>query len=90
MWASGVRHSLRSLLHDLDLLFRQAVEFVDELVDLFVRRSDLALDERFLVIGLGDYVGLQGQSSFFPSGLTFGKKGVVPPRFPVGLVRRSL
>ena len=31
------------LLHNLNLLFRQAVEFVDELVDLAVGGFDLAL-----------------------------------------------
>jgi len=85
----NVRKS-RYSLDGLGFFVCQAVELVDELVDLLVSCGDLALDERFLVIGLGDYVGLQGQSSFFPSGLTFGKKGVVPPRFPVGIVRRAL
>ena len=57
-----VRYSLRCLLDDVHLFIGQAVEFVDEPVDLFVGRVDLALDERFLVIGLVDYVGLQDKA----------------------------
>jgi len=54
MWASGVRYSLRCLLDDADLLIGQAVEFVKELVDLFVGCVDLVLDGPFFMIGLGD------------------------------------
>jgi hypothetical protein len=39
----------RSLLHDLDLVRRQAVEFVHELIDLPIGRVDLRL-ERFFVV----------------------------------------
>jgi len=53
MWTSGVRHSLCCLLDDADSFVGQAVELVDELVDLLVSGVDLALDERFFVIGLG-------------------------------------
>jgi len=35
------------LLHNLNFLFRQAVEFVDELIDLAVGRLDLALKAGF-------------------------------------------
>lgn len=59
--ASGVRHSLRCLLDYPDFLFRQAIELVNKLVDLLVGGVDLALDERFLVVGLVDYVRLLGQ-----------------------------
>ena len=38
--ASGIRYSLRPLLDYPDFLFGQAVEFVDELVDLLVDRVD--------------------------------------------------
>jgi len=48
-----------SLLNQLDLLVGQAVELVDELVDLLVGRIDLTLDERLPVIGLVEYVALQ-------------------------------
>jgi len=42
--ASGVQRSLHCLLDDADFLVRQAVEIVDELVDLFIGLLDLALD----------------------------------------------
>lgn len=58
MWASGIRLSPRCLLDDADFLVCQAVEFVDELVDLFVGGVDLALDERFLVVCLGNLKAL--------------------------------
>ena len=48
--ASGVWLSLRCLLDDADFLARQAVELVDELVDLFVSRVDLALDGELIVV----------------------------------------
>ena len=38
------------LLNDLDLLVRQAVEFVDELVDLFVGCVNLAMDGELIVV----------------------------------------
>jgi len=44
-----VRGSLGCLLNDADFAVCQAVEFVDELVDLLVGRVELALDERLLV-----------------------------------------
>ena len=52
MWASEVPYSFRCLLDDADFLFRQAVEFVDELVDLLVGLLDLALDELLAMRGL--------------------------------------
>lgn len=39
------------LLHDLDLLLREAIKFVDELVDLPVGGFDLALKAGFVVLG---------------------------------------
>jgi len=50
MWASGVRHSLRYLLDNADLLFRKAVEIVYQLIDLFVGRVDLALNRGLFVV----------------------------------------
>jgi len=47
--AFGIRLSPRCLLDDADLLLCQAVELVDQLVDLFVRCGDLALDGGLLV-----------------------------------------
>lgn len=48
--ASRARCSLRCLLNNPDFLFGQAVEFVDELVDLFVGCIDLALDQSFFTV----------------------------------------
>ena len=50
----NLSHSTRCLLDDADLVIGQVVELVDEPVDLLVGRYNLALDERFLVIGLGE------------------------------------
>jgi len=49
----GDRHSLRCLLDDADFPSCQAVELVDQLVDLIVNCVDLTLDELLVVCGLG-------------------------------------
>jgi len=41
---------MRCLLDNADFLVCQAVEFVDELVDLLVRRVNLALDGELTVV----------------------------------------
>ena len=46
-------------LNSPDFLIGQAVELVDQLVDLLVSGVYLALDEGFLMVGLVDHVGLQ-------------------------------
>jgi len=56
--------STRFPLHNPNFLVGQAVGLEDELVDLSVGGFDLALDERFLVVGLVNYIGLQGQAPF--------------------------
>jgi len=63
-FAQAGQLSLRCLLDDADFLVGQAVELEDELVDLSVGGFDLALDERFLVVGLVNYIRLQGQAPF--------------------------
>jgi hypothetical protein len=40
-------------LHDPNLLLRQPIQLIHKLINLFIRRIDLALQEGFLVLGLG-------------------------------------
>ncbi len=49
----------RCLLDDADFFGGQAVELVDELVDLFIGCVDLALNQRFFLVGLSNHVGSQ-------------------------------
>ena len=44
--------SARRLFDDLDLLFSQPVEFIDEGVDLLIGGFNLALEEGLFVVGL--------------------------------------
>lgn len=53
MSASEVRHSLCCFLDDTDFFVRQAVEFVDQSIDLLVGSVDLALDKLLVVWGSG-------------------------------------
>src|ERR1019366_5746263 len=62
---SSVRTMLGIQLHSIDFLRRQAVEFVDEVVDLPIRRRDLRFERFRLVQRLGGGETLTGGKEQF-------------------------
>jgi len=60
-----VARSPGGVFHDVDLLLREAVQLVDETVDLPVGRLDLAREEGFLVAKLSPVPAAWPERAYF-------------------------